>query len=621
MLSGVSTSTAVSSLRGLRRFMSALSGAVEIATVVGSSALLAGVVLTMFVGVIYRYVLNSALPWTEEVAGACMVWLVFVGAVVLYRRQGHPAITLLTSRLRVSAKQAAEVARDAAIGVFFVALVVAGTLYAAAPQPHTPALGLSYSLLYASIPVAAALALIQWLDDVLHHDLVRLATTLAAVALISTVVLTAPRAGFHVVPSSAVWLLLPLLFALAVPIAIVLGLTSILALATAGVPLSIVAQRLYAGIDNPAFLAIPAFMLTGALMESSGMSERLVAFASSLVGRFRGGLAHADVLASVLFADTSGSAVADTAAIGAVMMPGMRARGYREGFVVAHQAASGSLGTLFPPSISMIIFATVTSVSITGLFLASLIPGCMVAATYMLIAYIVARREGYPREASVSLRRLAVITWHGLPSLVAPVVVLGGILGGIFTPYEAGAVAAVYVALVALFSARGWRTYGRALVAGASTAAMVMFIIANASIVAWVLIGSQIPQRVATSVALATHNPTLVLILICALLVVLAIFLEPPAILIAVIPICMPIVQNAGVAPLHFGVIVMLTTAIGMLLPPIGITLIVSASILKVPIERAARSVIPYVAAVAIDLLAVILFPQVATWLPAVARH
>lgn len=620
MVSRVST-PATADLATPRGLIGALSAIVDVVTVAASGALLAGVVLTMFVGVIYRYVLNDALPWTEEVAGACMVWLVFVGAVMLYRRQGHPAITIVTSRLTGVKQQAVETARDALVGAFFAALALAGTLYATAPQPHTPALGLSYSLLYASIPAAATLALIHWLDEIAHQNPWRFAVSLGGAGIVSALILAAPAAAFHHVPPAAMWLLLPVFFALGIPIAIVLGLASIVALATAGVPLSIVAQRLYAGIDNPAFLAIPAFMLTGALMETSGMSEKLVGFASSLVGRFRGGLAHADVLASVLFADTSGSAVADTAAIGAVMMPGMRARGYREGFVVAHQAASGSLGTLFPPSISMIIFATVTSVSITGLFLASLIPGFMVAATYMLIAYIVAHREGYPREAGVPLRELGAITWRALPSLVAPVVVLGGILGGIFTPYEAGAVAAVYVAAVALLSGRGWRMYGRALIAGASTAAMVMFIIANASIVAWVTIGSQIPQRVAASVALATHNPILVLILICILLSVLAIFLEPPAILIAVIPICMPIVQNAGVAPLHFGVIVMLTTAIGMLLPPIGITLIVSAGILKVPIERAARSVIPYVAAVAIDLVAVILFPQVATWLPAVARH
>ncbi len=597
---------------------------VDMATVAVSCALLVALTITMFVGVIYRYVLNNALPWTEELAGLCMGWLVFLGSVVLYKRGGHPAIDTLTRRLTPGMRNWADALRDVAVGAYFITLIIAGAALAMSPQPHTAALGISYALLYAAIPVAGLFACIHWLNDLAVRCMPRRAAAIVAVVGLGVWFLRAlPAERFQAIPAGSIWLLLPLLFGLGVPIAIVLGSTSIIALSLSATPLTIVAQRLYAGIDNPAFLAIPAFMLTGTLMEASGMSEGLVAFASSLVGRFRGGLAHADVLASVLFADTSGSAVADTAAIGAVMMPGMRARGYGEGFVVAHQAASGSLGTLFPPSISMIIFATVTSVSVTGLFLSSLIPGFLVAGTYMLIAYIIARRHGYPPEPPVALRQLGRITWTALPSLIAPIIVLGGILGGVFTPYEAGAVAVVYVLIVAGLSRkhRSIGAFGRALIGGVKTASMVMFIIANASIVAWIMIGNQVPQRAAAFVAGSTHNQISVLILICLLLIVLAIFLEPPAILIAVIPICLPIVQNVGVSPLHFGVIVMLTTAIGMMLPPIGITLLVSASILGTQIERAARNVIPYVLAVAVDLLIVIIFPQVALWLPAVARH
>ena len=601
-----------------------MSDIIDGATIALACTLLVSLTLTMFVGVIYRYVLNNALPWTEELAGISMGWLVFIGSAVLYRRHGHPEISLVLRRLSKGALAIASDLRLIAIGVYLVALIESGIALVSTTQPHTPALSISFTLLYTAIPVSAVCIFVHWIRDVLDAESdTRAGIIIAVVVAFGFVLHSSGSAAPQNIPLWLAWLAMPLLFALGVPIALVLGLTSFSAIIFSGTPISIAAQRLYAGIDNPAFLAIPAFMLTGALMQVTGMSDGLVAFASALVGRFRGGLAYADVLASVLFADTSGSAVADTAAIGGVMMPGMLSRGYGQGFVVAHQAAAGSLGTLFPPSISMIIFATVTSVSVTGLFLSSLIPGCLVAVTYMLIAWYIARKNNYPREARVGLSKFGAITLQALPSLIAPVIVLGGILLGVFTPYEAGAVAAVYVAVVGILKARRipFAAFGKALVEGVKTAAMVLFIIANASIIAWVMIGDQIPQVVAARVAASSSNPIVVLILICLLLIALAIFLEPPAILIAVVPICLPIVQNVGVSPLHFGVVVMLTTAIGMLLPPIGITLLVSASIAGVPIDRAARYVVPYVLAVGADLLLVILVPSIATWLPSVARH
>ena len=623
MISPAPIGTAVAE-RSQPRILARLGMLVDRFTVVASSLLLVAIVATMFVGVIYRYVLNSALPWTEELAGLAMGWMVFLGSVVLYRRGGHPAIEMLAARLPHRAQPAVAAARFTVVGVYLVALAVAGARLIATSQPHTPALAISYSYLYAAIPAAAVLTLVHWLSDVAEGLEPTARWSVVALVAIAGVGLAwvGPLAAQGFSPM-ILWLLLPLLFAIGVPIAIVLGATSIALLFAGGTPLTILVQRLYSGIDNPSFLAIPAFMLTGALMGATGMSEALIRFTSSLVGRVRGGLAQADVLASVLFADMSGSSVADTAAIGSVMMPGMLARGYDEGFVVAHQAASGSLGTLFPPSISMIIFATVTSASVTQLFLGTLIPGCLVAATYMLIAYLTARRRGYPREEPIGMRALLGVTGRAIPALVAPIVVLGGILGGVFTPYEAGAVAAVYAFVVGALShmRRPTAAYASALLAGVQTASMVLFIIANASIIAWVMIGQQIPQTAAQFVASTSQSPLVILLLISALLIVLGIFLEPPAILIAVVPIALPIVQNLHVSPVHFGVIVMLTTAIGMLLPPIGITLLVSASILKVPIERAARSVVPYVLATAADLVIVILLPQIATWLPTLANH
>jgi tripartite ATP-independent transporter DctM subunit len=593
----------------------------------GASAVLAALLMTaliavMFTGVIYRYVLNDALPWTDEIAGFFMGWLVFLGSGIVYRRAGHPSITVLTRRLAGRGATIAAMFRETATGAYLCVLFGAGIQVLLEPQPHSPVLELSYRIAYLSVPVAAAVMLVHW-ARFLARDLParRAACLIAAGMLIGTgllAIMLVQPAWLANLPVSPFWILLPLLLVASVPVAMALGLCSSVLLAAANaVPPSIIVERAYAGIDNPSFLAIPAFMLTGSLMLATGLADDLIAFAASLVGRVRGGLALADVVASVLFADISGSAVADTAAIGTALMPGMVRRGYDAHFVAAHQAASGSLGTLFPPSISMIIFATVTSVSVSGLFLSSIVPGLLVAATYMGIAYVIARRRGYPREPARSIGVVLGTTLGAIPALVAPVVVLGGILFGVFTPYEAGAIAAVYVATVGLaLRPRSVLAYGRAVVDGAGTAAMVMFIIANASILAWVMIGDQIPQSVAAYVASLTSQPSIILVLVSAVLIVLSVFLEPPAILIAVVPILLPIVTHVGTSPFHFGVIVMLTSAIGMLLPPIGITLLVSVAIIGTPMERAARAAVPYVIAGAVDALLVIFVPGLTRWLP-----
>ncbi len=387
--------------------------------------LLATLVVVMFIGVIYRYVLNDALAWSEEIAGFSMGWLVFLGAAALYSADGHPASTLLLARVSDPAKQLVTALAQIIAGTYLVIMTAAGIELLQQPQPHSPALSLSYAVAYVAVPISGGIMLVHWLRRHLGEwpstvaARINAVIVVAAALLLGWLVVAVTGSGadwLDQVPTGLLWLVLPVAFILGVPISIVLGFGATLFITCGGdTPLSIVAQRAYAGIDNATFLAIPAFMLTGALMLVTGMSEGLVSFASLLVGRIKGGLALADVLASVLFADISGSAVADTATIGNALMPGMVQRGYDRDFVAAHQAAAGSLGTLFPPSISMIIFATVTSVSVTGLFASSIIPGLLVATTYMLIAYLVARRRNYPREPRAPFRsivRAVVVRCH-----------------------------------------------------------------------------------------------------------------------------------------------------------------------------------------------------------------
>ncbi len=583
-----------------------------------SATTLLALVVVMFVGVFYRYVLNNALAWTGEVAGLATGWVVFLAASTLLAKGGHPAITAFLRPLSVAQPRWAGALREVCVGVYLLLLFVAGLAVTLSPgAPQTSSLHLTYALLYAAIPVAAVIMLVHW-GARLRNSVDRLTLPVLGVAGVAAAFLwwltQGAPAPLYAVPLVLLWLSLPVMFALGVPIAVVLGLFSMTVLSFTGtVPLSILAERLYAGIDEPSFLAIPALILTGALMLRTGMSTKLVAFASSLVGRVRGGLAISNVIASVLFADISGSAVADTAAIGSVMMPEMKKRGYEPGFVVAHQAASGAMGTLFPPSISMIIYATVTSVSVTTLFLSSLVPGVITAVLFMCLAYVLARRFNYPREAAITPRELGRAWAGAIPATGAIALVLGGILGGVFTPPEAGATAAAYVFVVSLFGGvrRSFQAFRMALIEAAETTAMVMFIIANAAVMAWLMISFQIPQTVVASIESLTTNRTVVTLLICLVLIILAIFLEPPAILIAVVPIVLPLVTALGGDPVHFGVVVMLTTTIGMIIPPIGITLLVAAGILNVRLEVAARAALQHVALVAATLLLVVLAPGV----------
>lgn len=590
------------------------------ATRVVSAVSLLVLVIVMFVGVFYRYVLNNALGWTGEIAGLTTGWLVFLTASTLLTKSGHPAITAFLRPLSPVQRRWAAALRETCVGVYLMLLLTAGLAVTfASGAPQTSYLRLNYALLYAAIPVAAAIMLVHWAAR-LRSSVAKGALPVVAAACVMAGFLWLLTAGapapLYAVPMVVLWLSLPLMFALGVPIAIVLGLFSMTVLSFTGtVPLSILAERVYAGIDEPSFLAIPVLVLTGALMLRTGMSAKLVAFASSLVGRVRGGLAIANVLASVFFADISGSAVADTAAIGSVMMPEMKKRGYSPGFVVAHQAASGAMGTLFPPSISMIIYASVTSVSVTTLFLSSLVPGIITAILFMCLAYVLARRFDFPREPAISRRELGQAWAGAIPSAGAVALVLGGILGGVFTPPEAGATAAVYVFVVSLLSRSGNRLKAArtALLEAAETTAMVMFIIANAGVMAWMMISFQIPQSVVEGIESLTTNRTVVTLLLCLVLIALAIFLEPPAILIAVVPIVLPLVTALGGDPIHFGVIVMLTTTIGMIIPPIGITLLVAAGILQTPLEVAARAALQHMAVVAAVLVLVVLVPSVIT--------
>lgn len=409
-----------------------------------------------------------------------------------------------------------------------------------------------------------------------------------------------------------------LLLLIGVPVAVCIGLAAAMALATAGTPLLIVPQQFFANLNNFGLLAIPFFMLTGAIMDTGGVSRRLIDFSQALVGSMRGGIGHVTVVASMFFADISGSATADTAAIGSVMIPGMVRKGYSKSFATALQSAAGSLGLLFPPSMSMIVYAYVANVSLGALFLASLIPGLLVAISFMVVNHITAVRRHYGALQPFSLGALWQSFRRAFWALMSPIIILGGILGGVFTPVEAGVVAAIYVAFISTFVYKELRLahFREILAKSAINTSRVTLLLGLAFVLGRYMIEQRIPAYVGDHFLHITTNALLLVLMINAFLILIHAVLETISSIIVVIPVFLPLLQQAHVDPVAFGIIVLINSAIGINLPPIGFCLYTAASISGISLEQATRAIMPFILALAIDLAIVIFFPQISLFLP-----
>jgi len=408
------------------------------------------------------------------------------------------------------------------------------------------------------------------------------------------------------------------LIALGVPVAVCIGLAATLALASTGAPLLVIPQQLFANLNNFGLLAIPFFMLTGAIMDSGGVSKRIIDFSQALVGFIRGGIGHVTIIASMFFADLSGSATADTAAIGSVMIPGMVKKGYAAPFAVALQSAAGSLGLLSPVSMSMLVYAYTANVSVGTMFIAGIIPMLLVVISFMVVNYVVAVRRNYTAVVPFSGRELWATFKQAFWALLTPLIILGGILGGIFTPVEAGVVAAVYVTLVSrfVFKSLDLSHFKEILTRTAVNTTRVSFLLGLAFVLGRYMIEAQIPAKVADNFLLLTASAVLLLILINLFLIATHTVLETISSIVVVIPVFMPLVTQMGIDPIVFGVIVLINSAIGINLPPIGFCLFTAASIGGVSVEKATKAILPFIFALLLDLALIIAFPQIPRFLP-----
>jgi C4-dicarboxylate transporter DctM subunit len=418
------------------------------------------------------------------------------------------------------------------------------------------------------------------------------------------------------------WFLILALFALLllrVPIAISLGLSSILTLLLfAEQSLVALAQRFFSALQVYPLLAIPFFILAGAFMTTGGVAKRMIAFANSLVGHFRGGLALAALLACALFAAVSGSSPATVVAVGSIMIAGMARSGYTREFAAGLICNAGTLGILIPPSIVMVVYGAVTETSVGDLFIAGIVPGLMLTVMFMIGVALLARRLDLPRQPRASWRTVLRSGRDAVWGLLLVVIILGGIYSGVFTPTEAAAVSAVYAFLIAVFVYRDVRVHEvpRVIADAAKVTAMLMFIIGNAYLFAFVLTTEQVPQAVSQSITELGLPPWAFLVMLNLLLLAAGSFMEATSVVLIFAPIVFPIAVALGIDPIHLGIIMTVNMEIGMITPPVGLNLFVTSGVAQLPVTKIIRAAAPWLAVLLAALLVVTYVPWLSLVLP-----
>ncbi|QJQ96737.1 MULTISPECIES: TRAP transporter large permease [Halomonadaceae] len=451
------------------------------------------------------------------------------------------------------------------------------------------------------------LSLVRW-----HKPIVT--PLLSVLAILGCVILAVM--GYYV---SFLFFSLFTMLVLGVPIAISLAGSCLLFVTISGqVPDIVVAHRMINGIDSFPLLAIPFFIFAGSLMNNAGITERIFDFAKALMGWMRGGLGHVNVGASIVFSGMSGAAVADAGGLGMIEIKAMKDAGYDEEFAVGITAASSTIGPIIPPSLPMVIYGVMASASVGQLFAAGLVPGLLMGVILMLMIFFLARRRGYQRDATFSMGVLGKTFAAAFLSLMTPVIIVGGIITGAFTPTEA-AVAAVFYALllgVAVYRTLTWRKLLKVSMETIETTAVILFIVASASIFAWILTSNQVTQNVVALMGPFADNKVAVLLITNLVLIVVGCFMETIAAITILVPVLLPLVVAVGVDPVHFGVIMVLNLMIGLLTPPVGMVLYVLSRVSNISFERCMRGTLPFLIPLFITLLLVTFIPAISMWLP-----
>lgn len=577
----------------------------------------------MLVGVFFRYVLNNSLSWSDELALVIFAWATFLSIASGYLHGRHVNLDLLVQRLPSAWYARINVLAEGLAGGYLIALVVSGIqALELAGRAHTDALRLPLTVPYVAIPVASVIMSIHWVrrnaeKGTLLANAVKLAIALAYFWLVflplgQYVQLSgAPRSIILVMA-----LFGPML--IGVPVAFCLGLMATLYVGVFGdVPFETGAMQIFFGVNILTLMAIPLLITSGKLMHAAGIAKLLVDFAQVLVGRVRGGLGAANVVASFLFGDISGSAVSDTAAIGSLMIPQMKARGYHPAFCAALQGTAGTLGMMAPLAITVLLYSTAVSSSVSRLAAATILPAFLLSASFMLVALVQGRRHNYPREY-VPRHLLLPRTLRALPGMFALVVVVGGILGGVFTPAEVGTILLTYVLLLSIFlyrTAQPRRLFESFVEAG-YISGMTLFLASTSAFLGFVLARDLVSFQIVEFVSQISMNRYAVIFMVSFVFILLGMVLEPPAMIFGFLPSFVPLLQQAGVDLIHWGVLFCVNMGLGCIVPPVALNLFVSTQLAGVRYEQAVRATVPFILIMAADMVVMAVFPQIPLMLP-----
>ena len=563
--------------------------------------------------VFFRYALNNALAWPEELAQWMFVWAVFMGAGITAGRRGHICIETFSPRLGSTARARHRDLVDGVVAFAGVILLAVGVSFVAKTSYVSPGMGWSFKFLYAAVPVAGGLMLAALAATRLRSGsgpvaaLLPLAIGAAAYAALGAAApLLSQGAAVPVLMVVALGLI-----ALEVPIACAFIVGTFCAFVPQGdLMLVTIPQNMGSSINSFTLLAIPFFILAAALMNHSGITTRLVALAMALFGHLRGGLGHVNVATNTMMGGISGSSMADAAAIGKILIPEMSRRGYSPAFACALTSSSATLANLIPPSLGLIIYGALASASVGALFVATIVPGLLTAAALAAVVHLTAgRRSTDLARASPEQRRTALFS--AVPALLLPVAIVGGVRFGIFTATESGAVAAAYAIACGAFLYRALTVRGGVTAAreALSDTVAVTFIIAAAAPFAWTLTAEQAPQKVAAALGVLVATPWLLLAFINVFLLFVGLFMEMIAAMVILVPILVPIVKAAGIDPVHFGIVLVLNLVIGALTPPLGMLVFTTARVSDVAVTAVFRAMGPFLAALIAVLLLVSYIP------------
>jgi tripartite ATP-independent transporter DctM subunit len=592
--------------------------------------LLFEIVVTVFAGVIARYAFNASFSWTEELASWTFIWLIFVGVVAGHRGERHISVGLLDGALGAHTQPALAFLVDVIVAYTTVLLLFGGEELVRSIGGTSAGLEWPNGVKYAIIPVSCAVSLVYlFLGRVAERGALAMLTSAAAIGAGFGLYLLTTMSTGSLFPATSPSLIMGIAFGVAMMIGVPVGFAMLFSvfLSTWGanlLPVSGVVHTMVSGASSFVLLAIPFFLTAGYLMNSGGLSARIIDFASALVGHLRGGLAQANVVHSVMLGGICGSSSADAASTTKILVPEMIRRGYSGPFACAITAVGSILPACFPPSIALLIYAALAEVSVAQLFTAGIVPGLLLAALMMIAVHVVARNRDYePAKPRAPLADIARSGLRAVPAFLLILLILVLLRFGVVTATEVGVIAVLWALVLGKFIYRSftWRQFYDDIAECAVDSALIGFLIAVSAPFAWVLIAEQVPQALVGWTRQFFTDPWQLLLLINILMLIAGTFLEIVPIMLIMVPLFVPLMLSVGVDPIHLGVIIVINAVLGSLTPPVGILVFICASIAKVPANAVFRECNPFLLACGIGLLLITYLPALSLTLWKVIGH